>query len=144
MGVEVGGCVPLLQYLGTVGRVSRMIEIDGPFYRVSEPGFEMLIPRWEGQEPESAEEADATVTLPDGTRRYATFMTLDVVGRVMDRWKSTGENLGGRYFRCSDLIVIREPGFTSMIDAVRDMIATGEIDSTCSVLPPDGGQQHAD
>ncbi|MFB9881319.1 hypothetical protein ACFFMN_25620 [Planobispora siamensis] len=67
-----------------------MIEIDGPFYRVSEPGFEMLVHRWEGQEPESAEEADATVTLPDGTRRYATFMTLDVVGRVMDRWESTG------------------------------------------------------
>ncbi|MBG0827645.1 hypothetical protein HS041_07695 [Planomonospora sp. ID67723] len=121
-----------------------MIEIDGPFYRVSEPDFEMLIPRWEGQEPESTEEADATITLPDGTRRYATFMTLDVVGRVMDRWKSTGENLGGRYFWCSDLIVIREPGFASMIDAVRDMIATGEINSACSVLPPDGEEEHAD
>ncbi|MEU9833476.1 hypothetical protein AB0D67_18310 [Streptosporangium sp. NPDC048047] len=121
-----------------------MIEIDGPFYRVSEPGFEMLIPRWEGHEPETAEEADATITLPDGTRRYATFMTLDAVGRVMKRWKDTGECLNGRYFRCFDLIIIRESGFASMIDAVRDMIATGEIDSACSLLPPDGKEQHAD
>jgi hypothetical protein len=121
-----------------------MIEIDGPFYRVSEPGFDMLIPRWEGQEPESAEETDATITLPDSTRRYATFMTLNAVSRVMDRWKSTGENLGGRYFWGSDLIIIREPGFTSMIDAVRDMITTGEIDSACSVLPPDNEEQCAD
>ncbi len=30
-----------------------VIEIDGPFYRVSEPGFEMLIPRWQGREPET-------------------------------------------------------------------------------------------
>ncbi|MFC4063002.1 hypothetical protein ACFOWE_32380 [Planomonospora corallina] len=121
-----------------------MLEIDGPFYRVSEPGFEMLIPRWEGHGPESVEEADATIVLPDGTHRYATFMTLDVVGRVLDRWKSTGENLNGRYFWCSDLIIIREPGFTSMVDAVRDMITTGEIDSACSMLPPDNEEQHAD
>lgn len=124
-----------LQYLDTASRVSYMIETDGPFYRVSEPGFEMQVPRWEGHEPETTEEAAATIMFPDGTRRYATFMTLDVVGRVMDRWKDTGECLNGRYFWCSDLIIIREPGFTSMIDAVRDMIATGEIDSACGVLP---------
>lgn len=133
-----------LQYLDAAGRVIRMIEIDGPFYRVSEPGFEMLVPRWDGQEPETAEEADATITLPDGTRRCATFMTLDVVRRVMDRWKGTGENLGGRYFWCSDLIIIRKPGFASMIDAVRDMITAGGIDSACSVLPPDDEERHAD
>ncbi|MDP9868715.1 MULTISPECIES: hypothetical protein [Streptosporangium] len=121
-----------------------MIEIDGPFCRVSEPDFEMLIPRWEGCGPETAKEADATITLPDGTRRYATFMTLDVVSRVMDRWKGTGENLGGQYFWCSDLIIIRQPGFASMIDAVRDMITTGGIESACSVLPPDDKEQCAD
>lgn len=119
-----------------------MIEIDGPFYRVSEPGFEMRIPRWEGYEPESAQEADATIVLPDGTRRYATFMTLDVVAGIMDRWRNTGENLGGRYFWYSDLIIIREPGFASMIDAVRDMIETEEIDSACGLLLPDDDEEH--
>ncbi|MEV0974497.1 hypothetical protein [Microtetraspora glauca] len=121
-----------------------MIEIDGPFYRISNPGFEMLIPRWEGHDPETAEEADATITLPDGTRRYATFMTLGTISGVMDHWRGTGECLNGRYFRCSDLIIIREPGFVSMVDAVRDMIATGELESACSALPIDDNDQQAD
>ncbi|MFI7448026.1 hypothetical protein ACIBQX_11060 [Nonomuraea sp. NPDC049714] len=45
------------------------LEIDGAFYRISKPGFEMLIPHWEGCAPETADEADATITLSDGTRR---------------------------------------------------------------------------
>ncbi|MFG1688748.1 hypothetical protein ACGFNP_51980 [Nonomuraea sp. NPDC049269] len=112
-----------------------MIEIDGAFYRISEPDFEMLLTRWEGYVPETADEADATITLSDGTRRSATFMTLGVVSKIMDRWRDTGECLRGQYFWCSDLIVIREPGFDSMIAAVQDMIATGEIDDACGVLP---------
>ncbi|MEV4159804.1 hypothetical protein [Nonomuraea dietziae] len=114
-----------------------MIEIDGAFWRITEPGFEMVIPRWEEHAPETADEVDATITLPDGTRRYATFMTLGVVSGIMDRWRDTRELLNGRYFWCSDLIIIREPGFGSMVDAVRDMIASGEIDNACGVLPPE-------
>ncbi|MFI7027853.1 hypothetical protein ACIBK1_03995 [Microbispora rosea] len=37
----------------------------------------------------------ATITLPDGTRRYATFMTLGVVSRVMKRRQDMGECLNG-------------------------------------------------
>ncbi|MEU1720517.1 hypothetical protein ACNF49_00970 [Actinomadura sp. ATCC 39365] len=113
-----------------------MIEIDGAFYRISKPGFEMLIPRWEGYAPETADEADATITLADGTRRYATFMTLGVVSKIMDHQRETGECLSGRYFWCSGLIIIRGPGFDSMIAAVEDLIARGEIADACAVLPP--------
>ncbi|MFG1681381.1 hypothetical protein ACGFNP_14555 [Nonomuraea sp. NPDC049269] len=121
-----------------------MIEIDGAFYRISEPEFEMQIPRWEDHALETADEADATITLPDGTRRYATFMTPAVVSKVMDRWRDTGECLNGRYFWCSDQIIIRDPGLASMIAAVRDMIATGEIESACGALPPDANEPHTD
>ncbi|MGN9786479.1 hypothetical protein ACTMTF_34000 [Nonomuraea sp. ZG12] len=114
-----------------------MIEIDGPFYRVNDPAFEMTVPVWEGYVPETADQADAIVTLPDGTRRYATFMTLGVVSGIMDRWQETGEHLSGRYFSCSGLIIIREPGFASMIAAIRDMIASGDIEHACGLLPPD-------
>lgn len=117
-----------------------MIDTAGAFYRVSDPGFEMMIPRWEGYAPETADQADATIGLPDGTRRYATFMTLDVVSGIMDRWQETGESLNGRYFFCTDLVIIREPGFASMLDAVRDLIASGEIDHACSLLPVDDEQ----
>ncbi|MEU8107116.1 hypothetical protein AB0C18_25725 [Nonomuraea muscovyensis] len=113
-----------------------MIEIDGPFYRVSDQDFKMMIPAWEGYAPETADQADATITLADGTRRYATFMTLDVVSGIMDRWQETGESLNGRYFYWTDLVIIREPGFASMIAAIRDMIASGDIEHACGLLPP--------
>ena len=113
-----------------------MIEIHGPFYRVSESGFEMLIARWEGHEPETAEEADATITFPDGSRRYATFMTLDVVRRIMDKDARTGESLGGRYFWCSDLIIVRDVGLESMVAAIRDLISSGDVERACGLLVP--------
>ncbi|MFJ2030651.1 hypothetical protein [Streptosporangium sp. NPDC087985] len=113
-----------------------MIEVDGPFCRVSESGFEMLIPRWEGHEPETAEEADATITFPDGSRRYATFMTLDVVRQIMDKNARTGESLGGRYFWCSDLIIVRDVGLESMVAAIRDLISSGDIEGACGLLDP--------
>ncbi|SDI55940.1 hypothetical protein [Nonomuraea jiangxiensis] len=63
-------------------------------------------------------------------------MTLGVISKIMNRQRDTDECLSGRYFWCSDLIVIREPGFDSMIAAVQDMIATRELDDACGVLPP--------
>ncbi|MFI7448027.1 hypothetical protein ACIBQX_11065 [Nonomuraea sp. NPDC049714] len=63
-------------------------------------------------------------------------MTLGVVSNTMDRWRDTGECLSGQYFWCSDLIVIREPGFDPKITAVQEVIASGEIDDACGVLPP--------
>jgi uncharacterized protein DUF4240 len=112
-----------------------VIEVDGPFYRVKAAGFEMTIPQWEGADADTADEADATIILPDGSRRYATFMTLGVIQRVMDHWRTTGECGSGKYFWCSDLIVIREPGIPAMTDAVADLIATGELADACGDIP---------
>ncbi|MFF4122120.1 hypothetical protein ACFYYP_01180 [Microbispora rosea] len=53
----------------------------------------------------------ATITLPDGTRRYATFMTLRVVS----------------------LVISREAGLASMVGATRDKIMTGEIEGDVTV-----------
>jgi hypothetical protein len=39
---------------------------------------------------------------------------------------------------------IREPGFGSMVDAVRDVIAIGDIEGACGVLRPDGNVEDAD
>ncbi|WP_433412897.1 hypothetical protein ACQP1V_27075 [Microtetraspora malaysiensis] len=71
-------------------------------------------------------------------------MTLEAIAGIMDRWQGTGECLNGRYFWCSDLVIIRKPGFVSMADAVRDMIAIGEFESTCSALPINDNDQYAD
>jgi hypothetical protein len=113
-----------------------MITFDGTFYRITDPEFEMTIPAWEGYEPDTADEADATITFRDGSRRYATFMTLDVVQRNMDKNARTGECLGGRYFWCSDLIIVRDAGFEGMASAIRDLISSGEIEAACGLLDP--------
>lgn len=47
----------------------------------------------------------------------------------------TGSCLGGLYFWCSDLVIVRRPGLRAMADAIRDLIDTGEITSACSLLP---------
>ncbi|NUW44978.1 hypothetical protein [Nonomuraea rhodomycinica] len=68
-----------------------MIAFDGTFYHITDPKFEMTIPAWQGYEADTADEADATITFRDGLRRYATFMTLDVVEHNMDKNARTGE-----------------------------------------------------
>ncbi|GAA0967200.1 hypothetical protein [Actinocorallia libanotica] len=116
-----------------------MIEVhtDGWLFRVVDPAFELVIPHWEGMDPATAQEADATIYLPDGTRRYATFMTLEGIAKIMSRWQETGECLNGRYFYCTDLVVINGAGFNAMADAIRDLISTGDLEHACGLLPPE-------
>ncbi|MCW2916693.1 MAG: hypothetical protein JWN52_4761 [Actinomycetia bacterium] len=111
-----------------------MIEIDGPFYRITADGFELTIPRWEGHSPDDTEEADVTITLPDGSRHYATFMTLGAIKHVMERHREVGECHGGGYFWASDLIILSEPGFPAVIDAVAALIASGDLATACGAL----------
>ncbi|ETK35590.1 hypothetical protein [Microbispora sp. ATCC PTA-5024] len=113
-----------------------MISFDGTFYTIADPLFEMTIPAWEGYGPDTADEADVTITFPDGSRRYATFMTVDVIQKVIDKNARTGESLGGRYFWCSDLIIIRNVGFEEMAAAIRDLIESGDIEQACGLLAP--------
>jgi hypothetical protein len=118
------------------------IKVDGAFFRVIDPAFELVIPNWTGMDPESAREADATIELPDGTRRYATFMHPSAITEVMSRHQESGESLGGRYFVCTNLVVIRDPGFATMADAVRDLIDTGDITTACGLVEPEGEDPH--
>ncbi|MGC4757656.1 hypothetical protein [Micromonospora trifolii] len=84
--------------------------------------------------PETADNIDAHLTLADGTRRYATFMTTDEIGRILQRWARTGEVGGGRYFWCSDLVIIPRPGVEAMVAALGEMIRSGDLDVMLSKL----------
>lgn len=108
-----------------------VIRVDGDFYRITQPGFQVVIPRWSEQDPEAAEQADAVVELPDGTCHYATFMTLNAIATVMDGQGVTGERGGGQYLWCRDLIIMRRPGFAAITDAVQDLIGRGELAAAC-------------
>ncbi|MCX5067780.1 hypothetical protein OOJ91_18220 [Micromonospora lupini] len=82
----------------------------------------------QGDEPATADNIDAHLYLADGTHRYATFMTTDEIGRVLQRWAGTGEAGGGRYFWCSDLVIVPRPGVEAMVAALGEMIRSGDVD----------------
>lgn len=76
--------------------------------------------------PELVENADAWLTLADQTRWSITFLTYSELGRIMDRWASSGEGLGGRYFTCPDLVILRRPGVREMWDVIKELVASGD------------------
>lgn len=82
----------------------------------------------EDDRAETVENVDAEIKLPDGTRWSVTFMTLREISRIMDRWSETGENQGGRYFQCPDLVIVREAGVSAMVGALEGILAMGGPD----------------
>ncbi|RAO46649.1 hypothetical protein ONO86_03185 [Micromonospora noduli] len=85
-------------------------------------------------DPHNADNIDAHLYLADGTRRYATFMTPGEIARLLQRWAGTGEVGGGRYFWCSDLVIIPRPGVEAMVAALGEMIRSGDVDVMLSKL----------
>ncbi|MFG2010769.1 hypothetical protein ACGFNF_17015 [Micromonospora sp. NPDC048868] len=90
-----------------------------------------------GEEPETVNNVDAHIHLADGSHRYATFFTLDAVKEILNRHANTGETDGGRYFWCSDQVIVPEPGVDAMVAAVDEMIRSGDIEVMCSLIEED-------
>ena len=86
----------------------------------------------QGDDPATSENIDAHVYLGDGAHRYVTFMTTVEIGRVLQRWAQTGEAGGGRYFWCSDLVIVPRPGVEAMVAALGEMIRSGDVDKILS------------
>ncbi|WP_345365414.1 hypothetical protein [Actinoallomurus liliacearum] len=86
-------------------------------------------------EVDSVENVDVEVYLSDGTRWSATFMTMREIEKIMDRWRSSGENSGGRYFRSGDLVIVREAGISAMVQTMESALADG---GPYSILTPLG------
>jgi hypothetical protein len=58
--------------------------------------------------------------LPDGSRWSATIFTLAEVERLMEVWAVTGEDMRGRYFWCSDGLIVQEPGVSAVLTGLLD------------------------
>ncbi|MBY8875574.1 hypothetical protein K7640_27465 [Micromonospora sp. PLK6-60] len=59
----------------------------------------------------------------------------DMYGHVV---ADTGEVDGGRYFRCSDQVIVPEPGVGAMVAAVDEMIRSGDIEVMCRLIEDRG------
>ncbi|MFJ9606141.1 hypothetical protein ACIRS1_07245 [Kitasatospora sp. NPDC101176] len=63
----------------------------------------------------------------DGSRWSATVFTPAEVERIMHGWSRTGEALGGRYFWCSDGLIVRDPGVDNMTQVPADLLDDGDF-----------------
>jgi hypothetical protein len=112
---------------------------DGPWYRVRTDRFEASFLPNAGEELDSVCNVDVEVRLAaDGSRWSATVFTIAEVERLMQRWSRTGEALGGRYFWCSDGLIVREPGIASMVRVLDGLIDEGEFEQVLQRLEGDG------
>ena len=99
----------------------------GPWYRVRTEAFEVSFLPDDGQDVETVCNIDVFVDLSDGSRWSATVLTLTEVERLMNLWATTGEALGGRYFWCSDGLIVREPGVSAMVAVLVGLFESGDF-----------------
>ncbi|MER8068550.1 hypothetical protein ABTZ59_09670 [Streptomyces sp. NPDC094034] len=100
---------------------------DGPWYRVRTDQFEAAFLPNVGDDLEAVNNVDVFVDLNDGSRWSATIITLDQIEILMTRWAASGEALGGRYFWCSDGLIVRDTGISSMPRVLVGLVENGEF-----------------
>ncbi|MFB7335245.1 hypothetical protein ACFC00_26940 [Streptomyces adustus] len=100
---------------------------DGPWYRVHTEQFEAAFLPNAGEDLESVDNIDVFVALKDGSRWSATIITLAQVEILMKRWAASGEALAGRYFWCSDGLIVRDAGISNMTQVLAGLIQNGEF-----------------
>ena len=108
-----------------------MVEPDA--WTVERPGFTVRFLAGADDHPATVGNLDAHIEMADGRTRYATVMTTGEIDSILRRWRQTGEAGGGLWFWCSDLVIVPGPGVAAMVDAVQDLVTSGQIEATCSV-----------
>jgi hypothetical protein len=99
---------------------------SNPLHEVVSDQFKALFMLGADDDAAAVENVDAEVTLPDGSRWSATFMSIHEIQRIMERWRSSGENAAGEYFHCTDLVVVREAGIPAMVRALEYALVNGD------------------
>jgi hypothetical protein len=107
--------------------------VSNPIHEVVSDQFRALFMLDADDDAASVENIDTEVILPDGTRWSATFMSIHEIERIMERWRNSGENAGGEFFHCNDLVVVRATGIPAMARALE--YALGNSDPY-SILTP--------
>jgi hypothetical protein len=96
---------------------------SSPLYEVVSDQFKAVFMLGAEDDPGTVENVDAEVTLTDGTRWSATFISINEIQGIMDRWLISGECASGGYFQCPDLVIIREPGIGAMVRVIEQVLA---------------------
>ncbi|MEV6605000.1 hypothetical protein [Kutzneria sp. NPDC051319] len=100
---------------------------DEPWYRVRTDRFEASFLPNPDDDLDAVCDIDVVVVLADGSRWTATMFTLEAVDRLMEKWARSGEALGGRFFWCSDGLIVREPGIENMVQVIGGLLDIEEF-----------------
>lgn len=101
---------------------------DEPWYRVRTDRLVASFLPSAGEDLKAVCNVDVEVRLTDGSRWSATVFTVAEVQRLMERWAQTGEEAGGRYFWCSDGLIVREAGVVNMAEAISGTLDEGDFE----------------
>ncbi|WP_432056223.1 hypothetical protein [Streptomyces sp. bgisy022] len=101
---------------------------DEPWYRVRTDRFEASFLPSAGEDLDAVCNVDVEVRLAaDGSRWSATMFTRAEVEPLMKRWSQTEEDLGGRYFWCSDGLIVRDAGIDNMTQVLAGLLDAGDF-----------------
>jgi hypothetical protein len=93
--------------------------------------------------PDTVDNIDAHIYLVDGRHLYATFFTTEAINRILRNEAQNGETGGGRYFWCSDQVIVPKPGVPAMMAAIAEMIRSDDIAVMCSLIEDDDEEEAA-
>jgi hypothetical protein len=110
---------------------------DEPWYRIQTDRFVASFLPDAGEDLDAVCNVDVEVRLSDGSRWSATVFTVAEVQRLMERWAQTGEAADGRYFWCSDGLIVREAGVTNMTEAISGTLDEGDFERILQRLEDD-------
>ena len=104
---------------------------DGPWPTARFDGWQLRVLAADEPGP-----VDFEVVENDGRVWGGTAATIDQIRGLMDRWRGSGECLGGRYLWVTSLVVVRDLSPDEIAVVVRDLIQTGDIVHALSPLEP--------
>lgn len=107
--------------------------MSGPYVTHDEDDFGVDILVGD-EDPTAVDNVDIVIRLSGKGRYGATILTLDAARQIMDRHAASGESLHGRHLVVPDLVLIRTPGVAEIIDVVRDLVRSGDVDGVLSRL----------
>ncbi|MGA5503854.1 hypothetical protein [Streptomyces umbrinus] len=110
---------------------------NGPWYWVRADAFEASFLPSPNEDLGAVCNVDVFVNLDDGSRWSATVFTVTEVERLMATWAGSDEALGGRYFRVSDGLIVRDPGIDNIAQMIAGLIDNGEFSEVFQRLADD-------
>lgn len=72
---------------------------------------------------------DVEITV-NGSKYIATFFTIENIKSLMEKYKSTGECLGGTYFWAADMIIVKDLSESTIHSTLDCMIKNGELEKS--------------